>query len=154
MAKKQSKIGKYKVQTVSDLAYTLQEILSSDSSHIYAESEVAILDYNMSGVCNKFSIQPFYDYKDHKQKVGIFFGLGEYLEPFKTTAKAMEQIEQEEQAELERITKIEKKDKRREVGMARSFESLVEIGRQRGYANPQYWAMCVWNSRELKKLRR
>ena len=38
--------------------------------------------------------------------------------------------------------------------MARSFESLVEIGRQRGYANPQYWARCVWNSRELKKLRK
>lgn len=68
--------------------------------------------------------------------------------------KTRKQIEQEEQAELEKITEIEKKNKRREVGMAKSFESLVEIGRQRGYANPHYWAQCVWNSREMKKVRK
>lgn len=68
--------------------------------------------------------------------------------------KTRKQIEQEEKAELERITEIEKRNAKREVGMARSFDSLVEIGRQRGYANPHYWARCVWNSRELKKLRK
>lgn len=68
--------------------------------------------------------------------------------------KTRKQIEQEEQAELERITAIEKKNKRMEVGRTQSFEALVQLGRERGYKNPQYWARQVWNARELNKLRR
>lgn len=68
--------------------------------------------------------------------------------------KTRKQIEQEEQAELEKITKIEKKNKRKEVGMTKSLEDLVKLGKSRGYSNPYYWARCVWNSREINKLRR
>lgn len=89
------KADTYKVQTVSDLAYSLQEILSLNSK-IHADSEVVILDYNMSGVCDKFSIQVVHDYKDHKDKIGLIFGLGEYLEPFKTTAEEMQRQEEQE----------------------------------------------------------
>ena len=66
--------------------------------------------------------------------------------------KTRKQIEQEEQAELEKITAIEKRNNRREVGMTKDFNSLVELGRKRGYKNPTYWARCVWNSRQLRKL--
>jgi superfamily II DNA or RNA helicase len=85
----------------------------------------------------------------------VYSGVGRFC-PYcgNDNHKTRKQIEQEEQAELERITEIEKINKRREMGMARSFEQLVELGRQRGYKNPRYWAQQVWNSRQLNKLRR
>lgn len=48
--------------------------------------------------------------------------------------KTKKQIEHEEQVELERITAIEKKQKRMEVGRQTTFEGLVEIAKDRGYA--------------------
>lgn len=36
---------------------------------------------------------------------------------------------------------------RREQGMATDLNALIELGKKRGYRNPQYWARCVWASR-------
>lgn len=57
--------------------------------------------------------------------------------------KTRKEIEQDTAAELERVQKVE----RRKQGMARSYEQLVEIGRQRGYKNPEFWARAVWRGR-------
>ena len=56
------------------------------------------------------------------------------------------QIEEEKEAELEKIKKFE----RRKVGMAKSYEALVLIGKERGYKNPQYWAKMILKSRKRK----
>lgn len=56
----------------------------------------------------------------------------------KITAEEMAKIEQE------------KKQKRMEVGRARSLEDLIKIGRERGYNNPVYWAKMIFNSRGRK----
>lgn len=64
--------------------------------------------------------------------------------------KTKKQIEQDEKAELERITEIKRKQARQEVGMARDLESLVEIGKKRGYKNPKYWAMTILQARRNK----
>ena len=64
--------------------------------------------------------------------------------------KTKAQIEQEEKAELERIEKVEKKKKRMQVGMAHDLASLIKIGRERGYKNPEYWAKTVLQYRKSK----
>jgi len=61
------------------------------------------------------------------------------------------QIKEQHDAELERVEQVEKKQAKRQQGMANSYESLVEIGRQRNYKNPEYWARLVYNSRNSKK---
>lgn len=65
--------------------------------------------------------------------------------------KTEREIKQEEKAELERIEKIEKKKKRQEVGMAKDFNSLVELAKERGYKNPIAWANIILKSRRKKK---
>ena len=50
-------------------------------------------------------------------------------------------------AELEKVTKLEKLNKKREQGMAKSYEELVEIGKRRGMKNPKGWAWYVWQNR-------
>lgn len=57
----------------------------------------------------------------------------------KITAEEMEKLE------------LEKKQKRMEVGRAKSLQELIKIGRERGYKNPSYWANMVLNSRGRKK---
>lgn len=57
--------------------------------------------------------------------------------------KTKRQIEIEKQEQLELIKKVE----RRQVGMCRTLNELIELGRQRGYKNPAYWAKCVMNGR-------
>ena len=37
-----------------------------------------------------------------------------------------------------------------EVGMARDLDSLIEIGKRRGYKNPRYWAQTILESRRKK----
>lgn len=64
--------------------------------------------------------------------------------------KTRKQIEADEKAELERITEINRKQARMEVGMARDLESLIAIGKKRGYKSPRYWAERVLNSRKNK----
>jgi len=65
--------------------------------------------------------------------------------------KTRKQIEEQRQAELERITEIERKDKRREMGMCRTYEQLVELGKQRNYKSPQFWARSIMQSRGNRK---
>lgn len=64
--------------------------------------------------------------------------------------KTQKQIEQDKQAELERITAIKQKQARMEVGMAKDLASLIELGKRRGYKNPQYWAKMIMSGRQNK----
>lgn len=65
--------------------------------------------------------------------------------------KTKKQIEADEKAELQRIEEIERKEKRMEVGMAKDMQTLIRIGRERGYKNPVFWARKVYESRKNKK---
>lgn len=65
--------------------------------------------------------------------------------------KTKKQIEQDEKAELERVTEINRKRARMEVGMARTLDELMDIGRKRGYKNPGYWARSIMHARKRKK---
>ena len=67
--------------------------------------------------------------------------------------KTRKQIKMEEEVELERIEKIERINKKREQGMAQSYEELVEIGRKRGIKNPRGWAWHVWQGRQNKGIK-
>lgn len=60
------------------------------------------------------------------------------------------QIEEEREKELIRIEKIQKNQKRVEVGKARDLDSLIKIGRERGYKNPVYWAKMVLSNRKRR----
>ena len=64
--------------------------------------------------------------------------------------KTKQQIEHDEEVELERIKKVEKRNKRREVGMAKSLNELIAIGRKRNYKNPEYWARTIIRSRKKR----
>lgn len=65
------------------------------------------------------------------------------------------EIKAHEEVELQRITaeeaarvEEEKKKARREQWKANSFEELVELGKQRGYKNPAFWASQVMRGRK------
>jgi len=65
------------------------------------------------------------------------------------------ELKAHEDIELKRITaeeaekaEQERKQKRREQGMAKSYQELVAIGRERGYKNPGAWAAFVYKSRK------
>ena len=64
------------------------------------------------------------------------------------------EIQAHKEIELQRITAEEaqrvaalKKKSRAEQGRAQSFEELVQLGRQRGYKNPAFWAAQVMRGR-------
>lgn len=57
--------------------------------------------------------------------------------------KTRKQIEVEKEAELQQIKKVE----RREQGMAHDLDSLIAIGKKRGYKNPYYWAKKILEGR-------
>lgn len=64
------------------------------------------------------------------------------------------EIEAHKEIELARITAEEaqrvaeeKKKLRREQGRAQSFEELVQLGKERGYKNPAFWASQVMRGR-------
>jgi len=57
--------------------------------------------------------------------------------------KTQKQIEVEKEIELQQIKKVE----RREQGMARDLQSLIELGKKRGYKNPYYWAKKILEGR-------
>jgi hypothetical protein len=44
--------------------------------------------------------------------------------------------------------RAEKKKARQEQGRADSFEALVQLGKQRGYKNPAFWAAQVMRGRK------
>jgi superfamily II DNA or RNA helicase len=65
------------------------------------------------------------------------------------------EIKAREEVELQRITaeetarvEEEKKKARREQGRADSFEALVQLGKERGYKNPAFWAAQVMRGRK------
>lgn len=65
------------------------------------------------------------------------------------------EIKAHEEIELQRITaeetakvEAEKKKARQEQGRADSFEALVQLGKQRGYKNPAFWAAQVMRGRK------
>jgi superfamily II DNA or RNA helicase len=49
--------------------------------------------------------------------------------------------------EAERVAEAKKKS-RQEQGRAASFEELVQLGKQRGYKNPAFWASQVMRGRK------
>ncbi len=65
------------------------------------------------------------------------------------------EIKAHEEIELQRITaeetarvEAEMKKARQEQGRADSFEALVQLGKQRGYKNPAFWAAQVMRGRK------
>ncbi len=62
--------------------------------------------------------------------------------------KTKEEIKADELAELERITEVQKKEKRMEVGKARTKEELERIAQERGYSRG--W---VWKQMQIKKIK-
>lgn len=52
---------------------------------------------------------------------------------------------------LAEVKKIDTRTKFKEQGKAGSLEALIELGRQRGYKNPRFWAEKVWSSRNSKR---
>ena len=65
------------------------------------------------------------------------------------------EIKAHEEIELQRITaeetarvEAEKKKARQEQGRADSFEALVQLGKERGYKNPAFWAAQVMRGRK------
>lgn len=61
--------------------------------------------------------------------------------------KTRAEIKADKEAELELIRSIDIRKKKKEVGMARTFDQLVAIGQKRRYKNPQFWAKCVMKGR-------
>ena len=66
---------------------------------------------------------------------------------FPIESRKIEQIEGEL---TEDMVAAERRQARREQGQAQSLESLIELGRLRGYRNPSAWARYVWQAREAK----
>lgn len=52
---------------------------------------------------------------------------------------------------LQEIKTVERRALFKEQGKANSFDALVELGRQRGYKNPHFWAQKVWASRQGRR---
>lgn len=61
------------------------------------------------------------------------------------------ELEVDEGTDLVKLDKQQmQRNKRKEVGMAKSNEALIEIGRARGYKSPERWAQYVLSGREKK----
>lgn len=65
----------------------------------------------------------------------------------KDNGKTRHQIEIANQIELQKIDQLVKLNKRKQQGNAQDYESLVALGYQRGYKNPQFWAKMIIKSR-------
>lgn len=61
--------------------------------------------------------------------------------------KTQKEIEIEKQEELKKIEELERKKQHVEVGRCRTLDSLISLGRSRGYKNPEYWAKMIYNNR-------
>lgn len=58
-------------------------------------------------------------------------------------------IEAREVAEIEgELVEIQRRQERKAQGQAQTLEQLIEIGKQRGYASPHYWAKRVFEGRK------
>lgn len=51
---------------------------------------------------------------------------------------------------LAEVKRADPRAKFREQGKANSLEALIELGRERGYKNPTFWAQKVWASRSSR----
>lgn len=60
------------------------------------------------------------------------------------------EIEQRDGELIELREEMIRRDKRREVGRAKSLDELIAIGNSRGYKNPRYWAQHVLAARGKK----
>lgn len=60
------------------------------------------------------------------------------------------QIEQSREIELQQIKKLNRARGRIQVGRAKKLEDLVQIGIDRGYKSPQYWAKMVLANRKRR----
>ena len=72
-------------------------------------------------------------------------------EPFATDSKKVRQVEgdlEEVEAEIAQAAQVKA---RKEQGMTATLDGLVELGRMRGYKNPEAWAHAVWNSRKGRR---
>lgn len=70
---------------------------------------------------------------------------------FKVTKRALRVIDGD-LAELNKEKLRQKKrEKRREIGLARTFEDLIQLGRSRGYKNPAGWAYHILQGRSKKR---
>lgn len=58
--------------------------------------------------------------------------------------KTKKELKIEKEQELKKIKNIKKEERK----SARTFKELVELGKQRKYKNPYYWAMQVMNGRK------
>lgn len=63
------------------------------------------------------------------------------------------QVREIEQVEgtLAEVRRVDTRAKFKEQGKAGSLEALIELGRERGYKNPRFWAEKVWASRSGKR---
>lgn len=61
--------------------------------------------------------------------------------------KTRAEIEADTEAELLKIESAQKLEKRRQQGRAKTYTELVELGRTRGYKNPEAWARHIIKSR-------
>jgi len=61
------------------------------------------------------------------------------------------EIKQLQKAELERIEQMERYKDLSERKNAKDYKDLVELGRKRGYKNPEKWASIIYQSREEKQ---
>lgn len=64
--------------------------------------------------------------------------------------KTRQEIARDEQIELELIKEVKKKEMKREQAMAHDMESLIALGRKRGYEDPHYWARMILKSRRYR----
>jgi len=63
---------------------------------------------------------------------------------FPIESRTIEQVE----GELSEVDVAQARlERRREQGRAKSLEELIELGRQRNYKNPVYWATKIWSAR-------
>lgn len=67
---------------------------------------------------------------------------------YETKARAVDHVEGD-LAEID--VAQQRRDRLREQGRADTIESLIELGRQRGYKSPEKWALFVYNSRLAKR---
>ncbi len=69
-------------------------------------------------------------------------------EPFPVQARNVEHVEGElQEVAIEEARRVAK----REQAQAATLDTLIELGRMRGYRSPERWAQHVWNGRQQRR---
>jgi len=71
--------------------------------------------------------------------------------PFPRDTRAVKQVDGELAEVDDSEAKAAQAQAAREQGMTKTMAGLIELGRMRGYRNPQAWAHAVWNSRKGRR---